>query len=40
MIKTTQTQLTEKEMKEQAPSIFTTQPSYKVSNKYSFIPTT
>ena len=32
--------LTQKELQEKAPSIYTTQPSYKVSNKYSFIPTT
>jgi len=32
--------LTTKELKELAPSIFTTQPSYKVSNKYTFMPTT
>ena len=33
------TPLTNKELKERAPSIFTTQPSNKVTAKYSFIPT-
>jgi hypothetical protein len=32
--------LTEQDLKRLAPSIFTTEPSHKVSNKYSFIPTT
>ena len=32
--------LTTTELKEKAPSIFTTSPSYRVSSKYSFIPTT
>ena len=32
--------LTTKELKELAPSIFTTHPSHKVSDKYSFMPTT
>tara|TARA_R100000900_G_scaffold122482_1_gene96964 strand:- start:827 stop:1606 length:780 start_codon:yes stop_codon:yes gene_type:complete len=32
--------LTQAELQEKAPSIYTTQPSYKVSDKYSFIPTT
>jgi hypothetical protein len=31
--------LTQKELQERAPSIFTTQPSNKVTSKYSFIPT-
>ena len=31
--------LTEKELKDRAPSIFTKQPSQKVTDKYSFIPT-
>jgi hypothetical protein len=33
------TPLTPKELEERAPSIFTTQPSNKVTSKYSFIPT-
>jgi len=40
MTKNTQVPLTEQELKKAAPSIFTSEPSYKVSNKYSFIPTT
>ena len=32
--------LSQKELQEKAPSIYTTEPSHKVSNKYSFIPTT
>ena len=34
------TPLNGKELRTLAPSIFTTQPSYKVSNKYTFLPTT
>ena len=39
-MKNTSVPLTTKELKELAPSIFTTQPSRKVSDKYSFMPTT
>ena len=39
-MKNTSAPLTTKELKELAPSIFTTQPSRKVSDKYSFMPTT
>ena len=31
--------LTQQELQDRAPSIFTTQPSKKVTDKYSFIPT-
>ena len=31
--------LTQKELQDRAPSIFTTKPSKKVTDKYSFIPT-
>ena len=40
MTKSTNNPLTQQDLKRIAPSIFTTQPSYKVSSKYSFIPTT
>ena len=39
MNKTTQP-LTTQDLKDRAPSIFTTQPSHKVSDKYTFMPTT
>ncbi len=40
MTKPTLSPLTIQDLKNNAPSIFTTEPSYKVSQKYSFIPTT
>jgi len=40
MTKSTPSPLTIQDLKNNAPSIFTTEPSYKVSKKYSFIPTT
>ena len=40
MTKSMPNHLTEKELKAKAPSIFTNYPSYKVSDKYTFIPTT